>query len=414
MTLQELGRYAGSFFDFAVVYYVMQLVRCALISYAVLAFVCVLRKTILKNSLFLKGVLWSLFLPVPFMGRMKFFYENKIGVRLFWRWTSVSMNHEWVCRLYACGIAVFIFLLLRKRRKLKKLAAHLEKRELSHHAVIYVTEMPVTPFAFGILRPKIVIPELMLREYSEKELSTIVLHEKMHIRLGHLLLYLWWDILCALFWINPFLVRNTRLFREDMEEICDWATIQKSGGDAAAYGRLLVKSMKALQAGNEEKRMYAAFVDGKEYQKIRRRIKKITAYQSYRRAAAAGVLTLAMLCVLGAAVGIKRYSYARNSELDSILIYDDRGNVLTDDILRQFISYDERYVYVKAEPLEEWMKKYRMQKDFYIVFGGFQKLPGIGGGACSCFYENGGGEEMVCIPYENREGDLMTILYKLL
>lgn len=50
--------------------------------------------------------------------------------------------------------------------------------------------MPVTPSTMGVFRHKIVIPEIILKEYSREELQTILLHEKTHIRLGHLLFYL--------------------------------------------------------------------------------------------------------------------------------------------------------------------------------------------------------------------------------
>lgn len=64
-------------------------------------------------------------------------------------------------------------------------------------------------------------PEVILKEYDQKEFQAILLHEKTHIRLGHLLCYFLWDILRVLLWLNPFLGIGTKYFREDMEEICD-------------------------------------------------------------------------------------------------------------------------------------------------------------------------------------------------
>ena len=72
------------FLNLCAVYYVIQLVRCVLFSFVVFAFVFTLRKTVLKNMIFLKSALWSMFIPVLFVGKMKFFYENRIGVRFFW------------------------------------------------------------------------------------------------------------------------------------------------------------------------------------------------------------------------------------------------------------------------------------------------------------------------------------------
>ena len=49
-----------SFFHMGAAYYAIQLVRCTLISFAVFMVVLLLRKTLLKNRVFLKGALWSI------------------------------------------------------------------------------------------------------------------------------------------------------------------------------------------------------------------------------------------------------------------------------------------------------------------------------------------------------------------
>ena len=64
--------------------------------------------------------------------------------------------------------------------------------------VVRVARLPVTPFAAGILKPVIVMPKVILQTYSTAEIQTILLHEKMHIRLCHLLFYALWDIQRAL------------------------------------------------------------------------------------------------------------------------------------------------------------------------------------------------------------------------
>lgn len=93
MTAQEFADSAAGFFHAGAVYYVIQLVRCVLISFAVFAGVMVLRKTILKHRVFLKGALWSLFIPVLFAGKMKFFDETRAGFTLFSPWTELCMKH---------------------------------------------------------------------------------------------------------------------------------------------------------------------------------------------------------------------------------------------------------------------------------------------------------------------------------
>ena len=139
-------------------------------------------------------MLWGLFIPVLFVGKIKFFYENPIGAISFSRWTEICKIHVWINWIYLCGIFVYAARLFYRKRKLKKLVAGMEKREVAG-ICIYVAKMPVTPSTIGVFRPKIGMPEIMLKEYGQKDLQTILLHEKTHIQLGYLLFYFLWGIL---------------------------------------------------------------------------------------------------------------------------------------------------------------------------------------------------------------------------
>ncbi|MDE7299199.1 MAG: M56 family metallopeptidase, partial [Lachnospiraceae bacterium] len=348
---------------------------------------------------------------------MKFFYENRLGSRLFFRWTMLSMKHVGVCWLYLCGVFLYGFLVLRKRHRFKKLISGLEKRWLEGTAV-YVADGPVTPSATGVLHPKIVMPGIILEGYGRDEIEMILLHEKLHIRLGHLLFYLLWDILRVLLWINPLLTAGMKFLREDMEEICDRAAIRRSGGNARAYGQVLLKSMRLLQTAEEELHGCASFTGGDrsenrrfpgsflrkyrgqardmhgyKYEKTRQRIARIAGYRPYRRRAAIGAAAAAVLCVAGALTGLQRISYARYSADESVLVYgydDGEGVVFVDnsDELRRMISYDDSYVYVDRGAFERFLDgRRRAEEEIFIVFGGFYKLPGFGSGGSSCCYE---------------------------
>ena len=376
------------FFNLCAVYYVIQLVRCVLFSFAVFAFVFILRKTALKNKAFLKGALWSLFIPVLFIGRMKFFYESRIGVKLFSVFTEMCMNHIWICWLYLCGVFVYAALLFYRRRKLKKMVAGMEKRK-ADDTVIYVTKMPVTPSTIGAFRPKIVMPEVILEEYDRKEFQIILLHEKTHIRLGHLLFYLLWDILRALLWLNPFLTVGTKYFREDMEEICDWVTIKHSGGKGYAYAQILLKSMRILQAESEDFNMYATFAGDKDYQSVRQRVTRIAGYKPYKKILAVSTLVTAMLSVAVIIVWMQNISYGRYNPINSIDVYDmETGTELVSDkgTLREAVSYDENYIYINVETFQKLIEGSTTSSENICFYcGGYYKLPRIGGGG-GCGY----------------------------
>lgn len=406
-----------SFLNICAIYYVIQLIRCAIVSLVPFAFVFLLRKTLLKNRVFLKGALWSLFIPVFFAGKMKFFYENTVGVILFTWWTVLLTKHVWINWLYLCVAFIFGARLICGRRKLKKLVAGMEKRNLDGNTV-YVAKMPVTPSAIGVLRPKIIMPALMWKEYDQKELQTILLHEKTHIRLGHLLFYFLWDMSRVLLWVNPLFTMSVKLLREDMEEICDWATMQQSEEKAYVYGKLLLKSMRVLQVESKNFNMFAAFSGDKEYTNIRQRVTQISQYRPYKRIAVVSILTAVMLCIMGLVVWIQSSSYDRYNENDTMFIYGYDGKEVTffedSDLLRQMISYDDTYVYVGKEAFEDFLQKINATGDVFIVFGGFYKLPGFVGTGYSCYYESDDEEPVVRILYEKPTDDWLVALIKVL
>ncbi len=415
--MQEFLDRGISFLNICAIYYVIQLIRCAIVSLVPFAFVFLLRKTLLKNRVFLKGALWSLFIPVFFAGKMKFFYENTVGVILFTWWTVLLTKHVWINWLYLCVAFIFGARLICGRRKLKKLVAGMEKRNLDGNTV-YVAKMPVTPSAIGVLRPKIIMPALMWKEYDKKELQTILLHEKTHIRLGHLLFYFLWDVSRVLLWVNPLFTMSVKLLREDMEEICDWATMQQSEEKAYVYGKLLLKSMRVLQVESKNFNMFAAFSGDKEYTNIRQRVTQISQYRPYKRIAVVSILTAVMLCIMGLVVWIQSSSYDRYNENDTMFIYGYDGKEVTffedSDLLRQMISYDDTYVYVGKEAFEDFLQKINATGDVFIVFGGFYKLPGFVGTGYSCYYESGSEEPVVRILYEKPTDDWLVALVKVL
>ena len=417
MTVQEIWDSGVGLLNLCAVYYVIQLLKCVQISFVIFTFVFLLRKTLLKNKVFLKGALWSLFLPVLFVGKIKFFYEDTIGAILFSWWARICQIHVWINWVYLCGVFVYAARLFYKKRKLKKLVAGMEKRKVDG-TFIYVTKMPVTPSTIGVFRPKIVMPEVILKEYNQKDLQTILLHEKTHIQLGHLLFYFLWDILRVILWINPLFIIGTRYFREDIEEICDFVTIQRSQSKAYTYGQLLLKSIRVLQIENEDFNMFATFAGDKEYQNIRQRVIRIARYKPYRRIVAVSTLIATVLCIATVVIWIKNISYDRNNANDTMFTYGyDGKNVTfydTNDVLQQMISYDENFVYVDREAFENYLQENNAKGDIFIVFGGFYKLPGVGGIGCSCYYEFGSKEQVVKIPYENPMSDWRVKLLKML
>lgn len=411
-------RQLAGLIDFCTAYYTTQLVRCAAFSFVLTGLVMLLRKTFFSERTFLRGMPWALFLVIPFFGRLKMFYENAAVLKVTWRITAVTASWLWVDRIYMAGILIVAICIFGKRIRLWRTVSGMEK-VMFEKVCIYVTDMNITPFTVGLLKPKIVLPKVMADSYSVEELKAIVQHEQTHIRLGHLWFGFAWDILRCLLWINPLLTVFQKHFRADMEDICDRVCIQNSGKTAHEYGMVLLKTLKLLSPESETAPPAVTYVGEREFADMKRRMGEIASFRPYRKKMCVG-----MAAVLAAATGvvlliIHSCSYAQCREDENILVYEyvgEEGTVISnhDSSLNQMISYDDSYVYVDREAFETFCNKSNAEGQIYIVFGGFYKLPGFSCGGQSCLYETDSADEVVRIPYIRQKDDWVMALFKIL
>ena len=164
---------------------------------------------------------------------------------------------------------------------------------------VSITDMNVTPFTVGLLKPKIVIPGVILERYSREELRAVVQHEQTHIRLGHLWFGLIWDILRCLLWVNPLLTIFQKQFKADMEDICDRVCIQSSGRTAQEYGMVLLKTLKLLGSQAEGTPPAITYAGEREFTDMKRRMGEIADFRPYRKRMCVGMTATGFL-VIGA------------------------------------------------------------------------------------------------------------------
>ncbi|MDE6923825.1 MAG: M56 family metallopeptidase [Acetatifactor sp.] len=396
-------RQLAGLMDFCTAYYATQLVRCAVFSFVLMGLVMLLRKTLFSERTFLRGMLWALFPVIPFLGRLKIFYENEAVRRATWRLTAVTASWLWIDRIYMAGILAAAVCIFGKRFRLRRDVAGMEK-VVFEDIRIHVTDMNITPFTVGLLKPKIVLPKVMAESYGKGELRTIIRHEQTHIRLGHLWFGFAWDILRCLLWINPFLTVFQKHFRADMEDICDRVCIQNSGRTAQEYGLVLLKTLKLLCSG-EGTPSAITYVGEKEFADMKRRMGEIAGFRPYKKRMCVCIAAAAFLMIAVMLLAVHTHSYARCNESRDIMVGNDDGTprIISCDTgkLGQMISYDDRFVYVEREVFEDFLEENNADGEIWIVFGGFYKLPGMVGIAEACIYESDSKDMIVRIPYES-------------
>ena len=397
-------RQLASLINFCMAYYTTQLVRCAAFSFVLIGLVMLLRKIFFSERTFLRGMPWALFLVIPFLGRLKMFYEDAAVLKATWRITAVTASWLWVDRIYMAGILIAAICIFGKRIRLQRTVSGMEK-VMFENVRIYVTDMNITPFTVGLLKPKIVLPKVMADSYSVEELKPIIQHEQTHIRLGHLWFGFAWDILRCLLWINPLLTVFQKYFRADMEDICDRVCIQSSRRTAHEYGMVLLKTLKLLSSESETAPPAVTYAGEREFADMKRRMGEIASFRPYRKKLCVGMAAAAFLMIGAMLLAVHTHSYARCNESRDILVgnYGGEPQVISYDTeeLSQMISYDDRYVYVERQAFENFLEENNAEGEIWIVFGGFYKLPGLAGIAESCIYESSSKDRIIQIPYES-------------
>lgn len=323
----------------------------------------------------------------------------------------------WIDRIYMVGILATFIYIFGKRLRLQRTVTRMEKIMFKNIG-IYVTDMNITPFTVGLLKPKIVLPKVIINSYSEDELKVIVQHEQTHIRLGHLWCGFAWDILRCLLWLNPFLTIFQKAFRADMENICDRVCIQNSGKAAHEYGMVLLKSLKLLRSRIEDVPPVATYVGEKDFADMKKRMEKIAGFHPYKKRLCVCMIYGTFLAIIITLLAVHTHSYARCNENQDIMIgkYGVKNEIVSCDTekLSKMISYDDQYVYVNREAFEDFLCQNNANENICITFGGFYKLPGLGGIAEICYYKSDSEDIVVQIPYERINENWYIKLFKIL
>ncbi len=104
-----------------------------------------------------------------------------------------------------------------------------------------------SPAQMGLVRPKILLPDDVARDFSADELRHIVLHELAHIKRWDVAVNLLLSLLQVVYWWNPvFWFVRSRLVAE-RELACDALVVRAIGQErAVSYGRTLVHIVERL------------------------------------------------------------------------------------------------------------------------------------------------------------------------
>jgi TonB family protein len=141
--------------------------------------------------------------------------------------TSMLNDERILPFLYFMVTAFFLLRILIQSSSVLLKTAYAPKHHRNGLTII-ITPKGTSPFSFFgwvFLNPT---------DYSDSDLEEILHHESVHIRQGHTFDVLLTEILCALFWINPFAWLLKRQLRQNLEFLAD-SDVLHSGFDPKSY-----------------------------------------------------------------------------------------------------------------------------------------------------------------------------------
>ncbi|MBL8256668.1 MAG: TonB family protein [Pseudoxanthomonas mexicana] len=101
------------------------------------------------------------------------------------------------------------------------------------------------PAAFGVLRPRVVLPDDFHLRYTDEEQALVLCHERLHVRRGDLVANLLASLLRSLFWFNPLVHVAAHLHRLDQEFACDAMVMARHPAARRRYGEAMLKAQLA-------------------------------------------------------------------------------------------------------------------------------------------------------------------------
>jgi beta-lactamase regulating signal transducer with metallopeptidase domain len=128
------------------------------------------------------------------------------------------------------------------RVALEQIALDLKLRRVPE---LLSTTVVASPFLFGVVRPRIILPDRLLEQLSELELRAVLTHELAHWK-HHDTWIGWLQVLAqSIFWFHPFLWWANAGLRHERELVCDEAVLRRGQITPQDYSESIVHVLTA-------------------------------------------------------------------------------------------------------------------------------------------------------------------------
>ena len=100
---------------------------------------------------------------------------------------------------------------------------------------LIVTSKPIGPLAFGLFRPAILLPELLLDGIPAEQIDLVLAHELIHVRRGDVLANKLQLVAHLIWWFNPLVWWANQQADRERERCCDEEVVAGVGCKPVLY-----------------------------------------------------------------------------------------------------------------------------------------------------------------------------------
>ena len=113
------------------------------------------------------------------------------------------------------------------------------------HVRLIVTTRCLGPASGGLIRPMVVIPQVLLADARRDHLRTILAHELVHVRRGDMLVGILQLVARSVWWFHPLIWWANRELNRQREYCCDEEVVAGLSVAPGEYARCLVDVLAA-------------------------------------------------------------------------------------------------------------------------------------------------------------------------
>ena len=240
------------------------------------------------------------------------------------------------------------------------------KERMNIHVPVSVvsTNQVKSPALMGFIRPRLLLPDEIMKSISFEDMRYVFLHELMHLKRKDIVANWLIALIQIMHWFNPFVWYSFARLRADREQACDAAVLALLGQDERKdYGFTIIRLLELLPGENPVTSM-AGILEDK--QQMKRRIEMI---RVFKKVSLAGTIT-AMFAV--SALGLVFLSDAKADGTTSnagASVKDENGQssralgetVNADELTRLYTAWQKEKSAKNEEALRkslcQWAKK---------------------------------------------------------